>query len=42
MRIKKNIESMYQKNVVNHAELLLIAEGDKKQYFLIKDCNTFQ
>ena len=42
MKIKKNIQYMYQKNVVKeNIDLLLIAEGEKKHYVFIKDFNTF-
>ena len=39
----KNIQFMYQKNVVKkkHVDLLLIGEEGKGHYVLIKDCNTF-
>ena len=39
----KNIQFMYQKNVVEkkHVDLLLIGEEGKGHYVLIKDCNTF-
>ena len=37
VKIKKNIQSMYQKNVVK----LLIGEKGKRHYVLIKDFNAF-
>ena len=44
MKISKNIQSMYQKNVVKkkHVDLLLIGEEDKRHYVLIKDFNPFK
>ena len=43
MKIKKNIQSMYKKRCeVIHVDLLLIAEGDKKNYVFITDFNTFR
>ena len=43
MKIKKNIQFMYQKNVAKkkHVDLLLIGEEEKRHYVLIKDFNTF-
>ena len=43
MKIRKNIQSMYQKNVVKkkHVDLLLIGVKGKRQFALIKDFNTF-
>ena len=42
MKIKKNIQFMYQKNVVKkNVDLLLIGEEGKRHYVLIKDSNTF-
>ena len=42
MKVKKNIQYIYQKNVVKeNIDLLLIAEGEKKHYVFIKDFNTF-
>ena len=43
MKIKKNIQSMYQKNVVKKNMLiqLLIGEEGKRHYALIKDFSTF-
>ena len=40
-KIKKNIQSMYQKNVVKkkHVDLLLIGDGVKKHFVLINDFN---
>ena len=42
-KIRKNIQSMYQKNVmkINMLIYLLIGEEDKKHYVLMKDFNTF-
>ena len=41
MKIRKNIESIYQKNVAKkkNVDLLLIGEGAKKHYILINDFN---
>ena len=43
MKIKKNTQSMYQKKCCEdkHIDLLLIGEGEKKHYVLMKDFNTF-
>ena len=42
MKIKKNIQSMYQKKCEEkHVDLLLIEEEWKRHYVLIKDLNTF-
>ena len=43
MEIKKNMQSMYQKNVVKkkHFDLLLMREERKSHYVLVKDFNIF-
>ena len=43
MKIKKNIQSMYQKKCCEekHVDLLLIGEEGKRHNVLIKDFNTF-
>ena len=43
MKIKRNIQSMYQKNFCEdkHVDLVLMEEGGKKHYALIKSFNTF-
>ena len=42
MKIKKNIQSMYQKTVVEkHVDLLLIGKEGKRHYVLINNFNTF-
>ena len=42
MKIKKNIQSMYQKKCEEkHVDLLLIGEEWKRHYVPIKDLNTF-
>ena len=43
MKIRKNIQFMYQKNAVkkNNVDLFLIGEEGKRHYLLIKDFNTF-
>ena len=33
---------MYQKNVVKHADLLLIGKEGKRHYVFIQDFNTFK
>ena len=40
-KIKQNIQSMYQKNVVKKNMLLLIGKEGKRHYILIKNFNTF-
>ena len=42
MTMKKNIQSIHQKNVVKkkHVDLLLIGEERKRNYVLIKGFNT--
>ena len=42
MKIRKNIESVYQKNIAKkHVHLLLMGEEGKRNYVLIKDFSTF-
>ena len=43
MKIVRNVQSMYQSNIVKkkHVDLLLIGEREKKDYVLIKDFNRF-
>ena len=39
--IRKNIQSIYQKNKEKHVALLIIGEEGKRHYVIIKDYNTF-
>ena len=41
MKIRKNIQPIYQKNKEKHVDLLIIGEEGKRHYVLIKDYNTF-
>ena len=43
MKIRRNIQSMYQKNFCEdkHVDLVLMEEGGKKHYALTKSFNTF-
>ena len=42
MKIRKSTQYMYQNTVVKkNVDFLLIGEGEKKRYVLIKDFSTF-